>query len=179
MRGRCAQCGFDAGTVSVSDAVLALRTFPRRWTAAMALPEDEPDDILRRRPSPEVWSALEYLAHTRDAIAVNAWAMAETLTKEQPVLEWPGDGDPSGPATDDPISTTPDARTGLGELAANCERVAAKADRSDAGDWRRSATLRGGRDEEVDALWFLHHCVHEGVHHLRDVQRGLQQVRSA
>ena len=179
MRGRCAPCGFDAGSVSVSDAVLALRTFTRRWTAAMALPEDEPDDVLRRRPSPEVWSALEYLAHTRDAIAVNAWAMTETLTKDRPVLEWPGGGDPSGPATDDPISTTPDAPTGLGELAASCERVAAKAERTDPGDWRRAATLRGGRDEEVDALWFLHHCVHEGVHHLRDVQRGLQQVRSA
>jgi hypothetical protein len=177
VRGRCEQCGFDAGTVSVSDAVVAMRTFPRRWRAAMALPEDEPDDVLRRRPSPDVWSALEYLAHTRDAIAVNAWAMNETLTKDHPVLEWPGGGDESAPATDDPISTTPDAETGLGELAANCERVAAKAEHTDAGAWRRPATLRGGRNEEVDALWFLHHCVHEGSHHLRDVNDVLQRVR--
>jgi hypothetical protein len=55
--------------------------------------------------------------------------------------------------------------------------VAAKAEHTDAGDWRRTAVLRGGRDEEVDALWFLHHCVHEGSHHLRDVHDVLQRVR--
>ena len=174
MRGRCEQCGFDAGTVSVSDAVLALRTFPRRWRGALTLPADEPDDVLRRRPSPEVWSALEYLAHTRDSIAVNGWAMSEALTKDAPVLEWPEQQeDPTG----EPISTTPDAETGLAELAASCERVAAKAEHVDAGDWRRPVTLRGGRDEQVDALWFLHHCVHEGSHHLRDVHDVLQRVR--
>lgn len=177
MRGRCAECGFDADSASVSDSIVALRSFPRRWRAAMALPPDEPDDVLRRRPDPTVWSALEYLAHTRDAIAVNAWAMAETLSKDHPVLEWPGGGDPSAPATDDPISTTPDAETGLRELGDNVERAAAKAEHTDAGDWRRPATLRGGRDEEVDALWFLHHCVHEGVHHLRDLEKVLASVR--
>jgi uncharacterized damage-inducible protein DinB len=162
----------------VPDSIVAIKSFPRRWAAAFALLDAEDDDVLRRRPGAGVWSALEYLAHTRDAIAVNAWAMNETLVKDHPVLEWPGSGDPSAPADDDPISTTPDAATGLAELTANTERVVAKAERTDAGDWHRGATLRGGRDEEVDALWFLHHVVHEGVHHLRDVQRGLQQVRA-
>lgn len=173
MRGRCGQCGFDAGTVSVSDAVIALRTFPRRWRSALALPEDEPDDILRRRPEPDVWSALEYAAHARDAIAVNGWAMNRALTEDNPVLEWP-DGEGEGQM---PVSEAPDAPTALDELAANCERVAAKAQRTDAGAWRRPATLRGGRDEVVDALWFLHHAVHEGSHHLRDVHDVLRRVR--
>jgi len=162
----------------VPDSIVALRSFPRRWRAAFALLDAEEDDVLRRRPSPGVWSALEYLAHTRDAVAVNAWAMNEALVKDHPSLEWPGGGDPSGPADDNPISTTPDAATGLDELTANLERVAAKAESTDPGDWHRPATLTGGRSEEVDALWFLHHCVHEGAHHLRDVQQVLQQVRA-
>jgi hypothetical protein len=178
MRGRCAECGFDADRASVQDSVTALKSFPRRWRAAFALMDAEDDEVLRRRPTPTVWSALEYLAHTRDAVAVNAWAMNEALVKDHPVLEWPGGGDPGGPADDHPISTTPDAETGLGELTANLERAVAKAERTDAGDWRRGVTLTGGRDEEVDALWFLHHLVHEGVHHLRDVQHVLQQVRA-
>jgi hypothetical protein len=177
MRGRCAECGFDADRTSVPDSIVALRSFPRRWRAAFALLDAEDDDVLRRRPSPTVWSGLEYLAHTRDAIAVNGWGLAKTVIEDHPVLEWPGDGDVDKPADDNPVSTTPDAETGLSELSANVERVADKASRTDAGDWRRPATLRGSRDEEVDALWFLHHCVHEGVHHLRDVQRVLQQVR--
>jgi hypothetical protein len=175
MRGRCAECGFDADSLSPSDAIVALRSFPRRWRGALAIVGDE-EDLLRRRPSPGVWSALEYLAHTRDAVAVNGWAMAEALTKDHPVLEWPGGGDPSGPADDNPVSTTPDAETGLRELTENVERVAARAEGTDAGDWRRQATLHGGRDEEVDALWFLHHAVHEGSHHLRDVKNVIAAV---
>ena len=177
MRGRCDECGFVAETVSPSDAVVALRSFGRRWRGAMALLDKEDDAVLRRRPAAGVWSALEYLAHTRDAIAVNGWAMTEALAKDHPVLEWPGGADPSAPADDHPVSTTPDADSGLAELAANCEQVATRADKVDPGDWRRPATLRGGRDEEVDALWFLHHAVHEGSHHLRDVQRVLETVR--
>ena len=170
MRGRCAECGFDADTVSVPDAIVALRTFPRRWRGALALPDDQPDDVLRRRPQPDVWSALEYAAHTRDVLAVNGWAMAKTLTDDNAVLEWPDGGADevaAGYATLEPAAV-------LDELAANCERVADRADRTDAGDWRRPATLRGARDEVVDALWFLHHCVHEGSHHLKDAQRSLQ-----
>lgn len=175
MRERCATCGFDPATVSPSDAVVALRTFPRRWRAALALPDDQPDDILRRRPQPDVWSALEYAAHTRDVVAVNGWAMAKALTEDHPALEWPDGGGEeivSSYATLDPIAV-------LDELAANCERVADRADRTDAGDWRRPATLRGARDEDVDALWFLHHSVHEGSHHLKDAQRSLQAALRA
>lgn len=174
MRGRCGICGFDAATTSVNDSVVALRTFPRRWRAALTVAGDDADDVdrlVRVRPKPEVWSALEYVAHTRDTIAINGWAMAETLTKDHPVLEWPG-----GEDADIPASTAPDVDTALAELAANCERVAGKAERTDPGDWKRSAILRGGRDEEVDTLWFLHHCVHEGSHHLRDVEQVLTDV---
>lgn len=167
-------CGFDAGTTSVSDSIVALRTFPRRWRAAVAVVGDDDGDLLTRRSSPDVWSALEYAAHTRDTIAVNGWAMAKSLTEDHPVLEWPG-----GDEAEIPASVAPDIATALDELAANCERVAAKAERTDAGDWHRKATLRGGRDEEVDALWFLRHCVHEGSHHLRDVQQVLQTVLRA
>ncbi len=174
MRGRCAICGFDADTVSVSDAIVSLRTFPRRWRAAMALPEDEPDDVLRRRPKPDVWSAIEYAAHTRDAIAVNGWAMNRTLTEDHPVFEWP-DHEQRNTAADGYGAL--DVRAVLDELAASCERVADRADRTDAGDWRRPATLPDGDGGEVDALWFLHHSVHEGSHHLRDAHDVLQRVR--
>lgn len=140
----------------------------------MALPKDEPDDVLRRRPQPDVWSALEYAAHTRDALAVNGWAMDRTLTEDHPVFEWPDheirNTTAEGYAALDPTTV-------LAELGENAERIASKADRTDAGDWRRPATLPAADGGEVDALWFLHHAVHEGSHHLRDVQRVLEQVR--
>ena len=172
MRGRCPICGFDAGTVSVPDAIVALRTFPRRWRAAMTLPEGEPDDVLRRRPEPDVWSALEYAAHVRDIFAIHGWGMNRTLTEDHPVFDWP-DGVTEESVAAGYASLRP--ATVLDELSANAERVASRADRTDPGDWRRPATLPG--NEEVDALWFLHHCVHEGSHHLRDANQVLQKMR--
>jgi hypothetical protein len=172
VRGRCEECGLDTATVSVPDAIVALRTFARRWRGAMALMDEEDDAVLRRRPQPDVWSALEYAAHTRDSISINGWAMAKALNEDHPVMEWPGGDD-----ADIPASHAPDAAAALDGLADACEKVAAKAERTDPGDWRRPATLRGGRNDELDALWFLHHAVHEGSHHLRDVQTVLQQVR--
>ena len=172
MRGRCPICGFDADTLSVNDAIVALRSFPRRWRAATARPDGEPDAILRRRPAPDVWSALEYAAHVRDIFALHGWGMYRTLTEDHAVFDWP-DG-----VTEESIAAgyaALDPATVVDELSANAERVAARAERTDAGDWRRPATLPG--DEKVDALWFLHHCVHEGSHHLRDVHHVLQQVR--
>ena len=168
---RCAECGFDPGTLSVPDAIVAMRSFPRRWRGAFAIAGDD-TEVLDRRPSLDVWSANEYVAHTRDTIGANGWLLARTVTEDQPVIDWPGD---------DTIATRPpsevtDPATMLDELSANCERVASRAERTDAGDWRRPATLRGGRDQVVDALWFLHHCVHEGSHHLRDVKQVIATV---
>jgi hypothetical protein len=91
VRGRCDACGFDADRASVPDSIVALKTFPRRWRAAFALLDREDDDVLRRRPTPTVWSALEYLAHTRDSVAVNGWGMAQILTKDHPVGRREGD----------------------------------------------------------------------------------------
>jgi hypothetical protein len=138
----------------------------------MAIMDGEPDDILRRRPQPDVWSALEYAAHVRDIFAIHGSAMNRTLTEDHPVSEWPAgvseDTVAAGYAALDP-------RVVLDELSANAERVAARAARTDPGAWRRPATIPP--HEEVDALWFLHHCVHEGSHHLRDVARVLETVR--
>lgn len=175
MRGRCAECGFDADTVSVSDAIVALRSFSRRWRGAFAVAGDD-EALLRRRLAPEVWSALEYAAHTRDMFAIHGSGMHRALTEDHPVFEWP-EG-----VTEESVAAgyaALDPATVLDELSANAERVAARAERTDAGDWRRPATLPSSDGGDVDALWFLHHCVHEGSHHLRDVKKGLEGVLSA
>jgi len=38
---RCPTCGFEAATVSPSDAAVAARSLPRRFRAALARPDDE------------------------------------------------------------------------------------------------------------------------------------------
>lgn len=60
MSTRCDECGFDASTVSVPDAIVTLRSMPRRWRGALALVDDEDDEVLRRRPTDGSPSALEH-----------------------------------------------------------------------------------------------------------------------
>ncbi|MBV8160394.1 MAG: hypothetical protein JO265_05670, partial [Acidimicrobiia bacterium] len=63
-RERCDECGFVYAEVSPDDAVLRLRSLGRRYRAPLTrfLAGEDGDAILRRRPEPGVWSALEYAA---------------------------------------------------------------------------------------------------------------------
>ena len=64
----CPECGFDASTVSVPDAIVTLRSMPRRWRGALALLDDEDDAVLRRRPADGSPSALEHAEAAREAL---------------------------------------------------------------------------------------------------------------
>ena len=153
----------------MSDAVVVLRSTGRRWRAVMATMDDDVD-VLRRRPSPDVLSALEHAARTRDALARSERAMDAALTIDHPSLPWP--------TSREREETPVDVPTVLDELAMNATRLADRVERVDAADWRRPATTEGVAEEaEVDALWFLHHAVHEATHHLKDAERALQTVR--
>jgi len=66
--GRCDECGFDAGTVSVPDAIVTLRSMPRRWRGALALMDDDEGDVLRQRPADGSPSAIEHAEAARDAL---------------------------------------------------------------------------------------------------------------
>jgi hypothetical protein len=61
----CGECGFDPSTVSVNDAVVTLRSMPRRWRAALALVDEDEADVLTRRPADGSPSAME---HAEDAL---------------------------------------------------------------------------------------------------------------
>jgi hypothetical protein len=56
----CSECGFDASTVSVPDAIVTLRSLPRRWRAALALVDEDEADVLTRRPADGSPSAMEH-----------------------------------------------------------------------------------------------------------------------
>jgi hypothetical protein len=68
MSSACSECGFDRDTVSVPDAILTFRSMPRRWKGALALVDDEDDEVLRRRPADGSPSALEHAEAARDAL---------------------------------------------------------------------------------------------------------------
>ena len=66
----CDECGFDGGMWDLPAVVAAFRALPDRW--AVLLGQDEA--LVRARPEPDTYCAVEYAQHIIDAIAEIEWA---------------------------------------------------------------------------------------------------------
>ncbi len=169
----CPECGVDYDTISPSDAVVALRSFPRRYRAALTTFEDDegdPEAAIRRRPAPDTWSALEYTGHVTDLFDTIDESIRRMLVENRPEL---GFWDPDQRAAERRYGEQ-DAGAVLESLRAVATRMADRLERVVADDWTRTGVFPWG---ERDVLTMARNAVHEGAHHLRDVERGLQQVR--
>jgi hypothetical protein len=136
----------------------------RRWRELFA---DASDEALRRRPAPDVWSAVEYADHTGSMLALVGFGMGEVLDGSNPVYP---EVEPSPPGPD--RSAELDVRITLDKLSQNADRMADRAEKALKlpERFQRTGTL-GGR--EVTAEWLLFHALHDASHHLRDVEKGL------
>lgn len=168
----CDECGFAYTDLAPDDVPTALRGFARRYRAPLTrfLPGEDGDSILRRRPAPGTWSALEYAAHVRDVFdSYHRWVTL-TLAEERPVLEGL---DPDTLAADRRYNDDDPAAV-ADALAANAERLAATLEAVAGEAWDRVGLRRG---EERSVLFTARRAVHEGHHHLLDIGRGLRAVR--
>lgn len=86
LRRPCRQCGFDASTLEQAELAGLIRANAARWPA-----------VLRRadaavRPSPDVWSAVEYAAHVRDVLRLFRYRVSLMLQSDSPTFpSWDGD----------------------------------------------------------------------------------------
>ncbi len=169
---RCPECGLDYDTVSPGDALVAVRSFPRRYRALLTVldPEEDGESVLRRRPAPGTWSAVEYTAHVADVLDELAAAIRRIVVVDHPTIHT---ADADQRAAEQRYGDW-EAAEALFALEHACARLAEVLEGVDPGDWTRTGTLDWG---ERDALTLARTAVHEGAHHLRDVQRGLQAVR--
>jgi hypothetical protein len=164
----CEACGFDG--VHYNDAALldSLRALGPRWQAL--LPASGPE--LRVRPEPEVWSAIEYAAHSRDITALHVYGVEEALTRDEPVFPQIADD-----LVDSAAATYRDADPDdvAAELTTQTLLLAEIA--ADAGSeaWSRGLTIGDARS---DVRRLLEHALHDSLHHLGDVERGLSRLRS-
>lgn len=169
---RCEECGFDYGSVGPSDAPAALRALPRRYRAPLTrfLDGEDGDALLRERPDPTTWSALEYAAHVRDVLAMYVHRIARTLAEDRPVFDEP---DPDTLAAQRRYREQ-DPAVVAQELADNAETLAATAESVPDDGWQRVGIRYG---EERSVLFTVRRAVHEGHHHLLDIGRALRTVR--
>jgi len=167
----CPVFGFDEDSVKPLDAINAVRSFPRRYRATLAaLSRDESfDTIIRQRPEPGTWSALEYTAHAADMIDRFAPAIRRMQVEDRPTLPF---FDPEARVDGDGFNDRTVSRV-LGDLETACADMAATLETVEAEDWTRTGHFDWG---ERDILATARHAVHEGSHHLRDAERVLGRV---
>lgn len=174
---RCDECGFDGDAKTNDELVAACRGFVRRFTAPLTrfLPAEDGPAILRRRPSGDVWSALEYAAHTRDALGFYVERITRVLAEERPTLtavDWSTQAEVRGWNDEEPAAVASSFATTTEELAALLEGL-------DERQWSRVGLSSEGTGDERSVRVLAERAVHEGHHHLLDIGRSLRAAREA
>lgn len=170
----CPECGVDYGTLHPPFAINSIKSFPRRYREALepASPSEDNDKVIRTRPAEGVWSALEYTAHVADLMEPFAVTVERMYREDNPDLSdvfW----DENEKAARDKYNEQ-DKDAVLARLAARTDELVKQAGKVDAKGWSRMGQFGWG---DRDLLTMLQNAVHEGVHHLQDIERGLAKVR--
>ena len=161
----CGQCGFDGAGYTDAELLSALRALGPEWRVLLG----RAGDRLRRRPAPEVWSAIEYAAHSRDITALHAFGIEQALTLDEPLYpefeEGFADQVAAAYAGEDPGAVVDTLDVQACTLAALAEDAGVAA-------WSRGLTIG---EHRADVRRLLEHALHDSTHHLRDVEQGLVQ----
>jgi hypothetical protein len=147
---------------------VAARSFPRRFAEQLHRAEGD-EALLRRRPEPTVWSPLEYTAHVADGFEGMTGIVTRMRREEMPTIEtW----DPDARAADRNYNDQP-VHAVLADLDASAHRFADAIEATSTADLDRMGRFSWG---DRDVLMMIRNGVHEGKHHLRDVELVLERL---
>jgi hypothetical protein len=153
----CDECGYDARLVAREQVASTVRRYAAAWLEVLA------STGVRRRPTPQVWSPLEYGCHVRDVFRIFDQRLQLMLEEPDPLFaNW--DQDATAEAEryweQDPVVVS----HGLLEAAQTiARRFAAVTDRQ----WTRTGRRSDGASFTVES--FARYFLHDPVHHLHDV----------
>jgi hypothetical protein len=165
---RCEACGFDGGRYNDVSLLGGLRALGPRWRLLLGSAES----LLRVRPEAAAWSPLEYAAHSRDITALHVFGVEQALTLEEPAFP--------AIAAEDLIESAAasygDANPGavVDALEGHADRLAQLAEDAGPVAWSRGLSIG---DDRSDVRRLLEHALHDSLHHVDDVERGLARLR--
>jgi S-DNA-T family DNA segregation ATPase FtsK/SpoIIIE len=169
----CDECGFDAVMVGRPDVVARLRSLGDRWAAVFA----NPAELLRARPAPETWCAVEYAEHVTYALGAIEWAAGEFVAGRSP--DW--DAEPKDLAGQFEHESHDcerfDVSATLRELDAAAHSMAGFAEQLTAEELGRTANYTETLVLTTAAV--VRHALHDAEHHLLDIRRGIAGLRLA
>ena len=169
----CAECGFTYESVPTDKLAGTLREMGPRYRTALSASGPR---AASRRPAPAVWSPLEYACHMRDVLLVQRDRAVVALVEDNPgfarmyrderveLCRYP----------EEPLAQV------LDELAMAAGLCAMVFDGLDQAAWERPLVYNLPSAEAAgphNVAWLARHTVHEGEHHLMDVNRGLADAR--
>lgn len=170
----CAECGFRGATMSTADLVREAARFAPRYTAVLTPWTGSADlvAVLRTRPRPTTWSALEYAAHVRDALGFYGDRIRRVAAQDRPRLAAFG----FDAACEERRYNEQEPGGVLRDLAAAADGLAGLLEGLPPDGWRREGIGSGGDPRTIRTL--AERAVHEGRHHLVDVDRSLRAARA-
>jgi len=167
---RCDECAFD-WEGPPEDLVAELASSGSSYNACLTVLPGEDVSVLRARPAPAVWSALEYTAHMRDVVDFYAERINRVLNEETAQLT-ARDFDA---LAEDRSYNLQDPTVVLDQLAGACTSTATLLSSLTAPQWERAGV--GSEGGERTVLRLARSLVHDGHHHLVDVRRVLCATR--
>jgi hypothetical protein len=164
----------DLSHLSAGDAVTALRSYPRRYRAALqSFDGDDNIETLARRSGPDGGSAIDAAVDTVRSFGLLGQALAQVLRRDQPVLHagvvdpaervWPG-------SADDPVDAL------LRELDDESRALADAIAHTDASEWSRTGSVAGS-DRTVTAFDIVREAVQTGSDNLRKLESAMTSAR--
>jgi hypothetical protein len=164
---RCDECGYDYDEAARDEVASRLRAFGPRYAEALA---GRTDTELRARAHRDVWSPLEYTCHIRDVFRAQTSRIALTLEQDTPEYQ-PMRRDER--VTEERYNEQ-DLATVLDEVAAAADELASAFEALDDAGWQRTGIYSYPTREVRTLEWVGRHTIHEGEHHLLDIERQLR-----
>ncbi len=131
--------------------------------------------MLQTRPAPQVWSALEYSCHFRDVLLAQRERLYLALVEDTPRF-W-------SLYRDERVVLARYSDDRLEEVGREVDLAASLIARAftrlDDAQWQRRCIYPYPAPTPRTVAWLGRHTVHEGRHHLRDVDDVIDAARSA
>lgn len=156
----CPDCGIAVGALSIGEVAELNRTCGASWAEVLQVRSD-----VKKRPSPETWSPLEYGCHVRDVFRLFLERLELMLDEDDPMF-----------ANWDPNTTQVAERYDLqdpavvaDELVAAAGAIAARFAELSPEQLTRTGRRSDGVSFTIES--FARYEIHDPVHHLWDVTR--------
>ncbi len=164
----CPDCGADVGALSLVEIAHFNRKSAARWAKLM----QEPEDWVRTRPEPQVWSPLEYACHVRDVYRLFGERLDLILDQDNPTFaNW----NPNTTATQQRYDLADPATVAV-EVVAAAEELAAEFELVTPDQLQRKGLRSDGAAFTLQT--FARYELHDPEHHLWDVT-GEQSLAGA